>query len=174
MDVVVSVGIWSIVGVVILAAMTGMVMGWLAKRRRGAEAALAAFQDANRWCGLLHGQLRSLGQTDDAVAGRAVADAMDSYRKAATALETAGNAEEFDEVRKHATVGLRYIGVARARLGLVAGPQGPPPLATDGRPMYEAEYRAVPDATRARAGDDRYEQPSKAAVPGLRGATGGN
>lgn len=174
MDVVVNVGIWSIVGVVLLALATGLAMGMLARRRKDAEAALTAFQDANRWCGLLHGQLRSIGDSEDSVAGRAINDAKECYGRAIAKLEAAGSQAEFDEVRRDATLGLRYVGVARARLGLVAGPQGPPPLTSDGRPMYEAGYRAVPTATKARDGDDRYEKPSKRAVSGLPRVTGGS
>lgn len=172
MDVVVNVGIWSIVGVVLLAAITASIMGLIAKRKREAEADLIAYRDADRWCGLLHGQLRSMGDSDDAVAGQALIDAQDRYREAMTRLHEATDRTGFEEARRCATLGLRHIGVARARLGLVAGPQGPPPVTADGRPMYEAEYRAAPSASQARDGDDRYEKAGSCATPELRNATG--
>jgi len=173
MDVVVNVGIWSVVAVVVLAAMTGLVMGMLARRNNRVDAARSAYQDAARWCGLLRGQISSLRSSEDAVAGQALTEANAHYEYATALLSSARNEAEFDEVRRKAVLGLRYIGVARARLGMVAGPQGPPPLSSDGRPMYEAEYRAVPTTAKARAGDDRYQQRGKKVVPGLRGA-GGN
>lgn len=173
MEVVVNVGIWSVVGVVALAALTGVVMGLIARSNNRAEAARSAYRDADRWCGLLRGQISSIRSNEDAVAGQALAEANAHYEYALALLATARNESEFDQVRRKAVLGLRYIGVARARLGMVAGPQGPPPLSSDGRPMYEAEYRAVPTTTQARAGDDRYQQRGKSVVPGLRGA-GGN
>ncbi|GAA4924305.1 hypothetical protein GCM10023223_52190 [Stackebrandtia albiflava] len=162
------------VGVIGLVALTALVMGMVARRRRHAEEALEAHRTAAKWCGLLHGQLASLRHGGDPVASRALEDAREHFDMASHRLSEASTAAEYHAVQQAAVVGLRYIGVARARLGLVAGPQGPPPSSADGRPMYEAGYRAVPVASEARDGDDRYERRRNTVISGLPGLRSDN
>lgn len=153
----VTVGLWSLAGVIGLISLAGLVMGLWMRRQRRNEARVDAQKDARRWYDLLSGQLELLAAGDDAVAARALEDASECFTAAAGQLADAVKVSEFRRVRQTATEGLRYVGVARARLGLVAGPQGPPPVTSDGRPMYEERYRAAKGAW------DEYDQNERAA-----------
>lgn len=153
------VGAWSLVAVIGLVLGTAAVMGVRARKRRRVEELVEARGDARRWHELLSGQMSMLGSAGgDEVAEQALADAARCLDLAARQIQAAKTVEQYAYARRSATEGLRYIGAARARLGLAAGPQGPPPLDADGRPMYEEAYRAAPASTKARDGDDRYEK----------------
>ncbi|MGH8793022.1 MAG: hypothetical protein ACRDXX_10285 [Stackebrandtia sp.] len=161
-------GVWSLIVVMGLVACAGTAMGVWVRRQKRAEARSDAQSDARRWYDMLGRQLALLSGRDDDVAARALKDASDRYAAAAGQLAEAVDIAEFHQVRRTATEGLRYIGVARARLGLVAGPQGPPPVAPDGRPMYEERYRAVAGTW------DEYDRnerstPLPAVIPGVTG-----
>lgn len=142
----IAVGAWSMVGVIALVALAGVYMALVTRKQKNTDALEEARTDAKRWYDMLSGQLASLSSGDDPVASRALSDASERHTAAAGQLAEAATEAHYRQVRRTATEGLRYIGAARARLGLVAGPQGPPPVAPDGRPMYEEGYRAaVPD-----------------------------
>lgn len=157
-----TVGAWSMLGVIALVVVAGLYMALITRRQRRSDALEESRTDAKRWYDMLSGQLASLSSGDDPVATRALSDASERHTAAAGQLAEASTIAHYRQVRRTATEGLRYIGAARARLGLVAGPQGPPPVAADGRPMYEEGYRAVvPDAK---------EEPARAGAE-TRGAT---
>lgn len=142
----VAVGMWSLVAVIVLVGGTGLLMALRVRRQHRRYSTSDAEVDARRWYDMLGGQLKTLSAGEDQVASQALSDAAEQYSKAADQLAHAKTISEFRAVRSSATDGLRFIGAARARLGMVAGPQGPPPVAPDGRPMYEAGYRAAPMA----------------------------
>ncbi|CAM3270290.1 hypothetical protein [Stackebrandtia soli] len=168
MESAIVVGAWSLVSVIGLVVLTATVMGFRARRRRRAETIAEARSDARRWYELLGGQLSTLTAGGDEAAASALTDAAGCHELAARQLEAATTVDEYQYVRRTATEGLRHIGTARTRLGLVAGPQGPPPVDRDGRPMYEEAYHATPASAKARGGDDRYEQPRGGiAAPGV-------
>lgn len=151
-----AVGAWSMVGVIVLVAAAGLYMALKTHKQKKTDALAASRTDAKRWYDMLSGQLASLSSGDDPVATRALSDASERHTAAAGQLAEAVTIAHYRQVRRTATEGLRYIGAARARLGLVAGPQGPPPVAPDGRPMYEEGYRAVVP--------DPMEEPVRAAA----------
>ena len=140
----IAVGAWSFIGVILLVCVAGLVMGMRTRRQRQRAETEIAKKDARRWYEMLGDQLKYLTVGEDEVAAEALATAADHHAVAATTLGKAKNINDYRRVRYNAAEGLRYIGAVRARLGLVAGPQGPPPVAPDGRPMYEEGYRAAP------------------------------
>ncbi|HZE37408.1 MAG TPA: hypothetical protein VE172_01215 [Stackebrandtia sp.] len=142
-----TVGAYSFGALMVLIAVTGLWMALRVRGQRRSDALEAARTDAKRWYDMLSGQLAQLSAGDDPVAKQALADAAERHNAAAGQLAEAKTVGHFRFVRRTVTEGLRYIGAARARLGLAAGPQGPPPVGPDGRPMYEEVYRAAPEAT---------------------------
>lgn len=152
-----AVGLWSLITVILLVAAVATFMAMRVRKQKLADAADDARIDAKRWCDMLGGQLSSLSAGDDAVATRALSDAAGLYATAMSQMTTATSYEQFRHVRLTATNGLHYVAAARARLGLVAGPQGPPPLAPDGRPMYEEGYWAAPTVAEIGVRNSYYE-----------------
>lgn len=164
-DKAIAVGAWSFIGVILLVCVAGLLMGMRTRRQRQAAEAEIAKKDARRWYEMLGDQLKYLKVGDDEVAAEAVATAADHHAVAAAALGKAKKIDDFRRVRYNAAEGLRYIGAVRARLGMTPGPQGPPPVAPDGRPMYEEGYRAAPMGHNA-----QYEARGSAASLNTRGA----
>ncbi|ADD41903.1 hypothetical protein [Stackebrandtia nassauensis] len=164
----IAVGAWSMVAVIALVAAAGLYMALITRKQKNTDALEEARTDAKRWYDMLSGQLASLSSGDDPVASRALSDASERHTAAAGQLAEAVTIGHYRQVRRTATEGLRYIGAARARLGLVAGPQGPPPVAPDGRPMYEEGYRAViPDTMDEPVRVSETRGPAKPTVRGV-------
>lgn len=139
-----AVGVWSLIGVIVLAAVVALLFAWRTHRQRLADDAATAQSDAKRWYDMLSRQLTMLSPGQDELARRELSLAAQRHAEAATRLADARTATQFRRVRQVATEGLRHIGAARSRLGLTTGPQGPPPVAADGRPMYEEGYWVTP------------------------------
>lgn len=165
----VIVGAWSMVAVIVMVALAGVYLALRVKKQKRADALAEARSDAKRWYDMLSGQLASLSSGDDSVALQALSDASERHTAAAGQLAEAVTIGHYQQVRHSATEGLRFIGAARARLGLVAGPQGPPPVAPDGRPMYEEGYRAVIPNTVEDPQRAESRGPAKPAVGGVAG-----
>jgi hypothetical protein len=164
-----TVGLWSLLTVICLGTAVGLFMALRVRRQRRSRDIAEARADARRWYEMLGGQLASLSAGDDPVASQALSDASQRYAEAAGQLAEARTCEQFHCVRRSATEGLRYIGAARARLGLVAGPQGPPPVAPDGRPMYEEGYWAAPGTEETVPRNERYKPRGSSAAVIARG-----